>query len=273
MVELQVGGADGDRRVRLDLAQLGEDIDETTVLRDIGLLPRQLMLPPVIGQVAPGTPAARARLQPGDRIEQIGSVSIDGWDQVSQQIQAQAGSGPIALRIGRGADHFGIELTPESRDENGTMRWLLGVSAQPRNAEHDAVLRYGPIEALGAATHETWRLTEATFGMLWRMLNGSASLQNLSGPISIAQYANASAQMGAAWFLFFLAVLSLSLCIMNLLPIPILDGGHLVYCLVEMVKGSPLSERAMIAGQYVGMGLLACLMGLAFYNDIVRLVS
>ncbi|MCI1710091.1 MAG: RIP metalloprotease RseP [Chiayiivirga sp.] len=273
VVELQVGGADGDRRVRLDLAQLGEDIDETTVLRDIGLLPRQLMLPPVIGQVAPGTPAARARLQPGDRIEQIGSVSIDGWDQVSQQIQAQAGSGPIALRIGRGADHFGIELTPESRDENGTMRWLLGVSAQPRNAEHDAVLRYGPIEALGAATHETWRLTEATFGMLWRMLNGSASLQNLSGPISIAQYANASAQMGAAWFLFFLAVLSLSLCIMNLLPIPILDGGHLVYCLVEMVKGSPLSERAMIAGQYVGMGLLACLMGLAFYNDIVRLVS
>jgi regulator of sigma E protease len=100
-----------------------------------------------------------------------------------------------------------------------------------------------------------------------------ASLQNLSGPISIAQYANASAQMGVAWFFFFLAVLSLSLCIMNLLPIPILDGGHLLYYLIEMIKGSPVSERVLVAGQYVGLAFLASLMGLAFYNDIARLVG
>jgi len=105
------------------------------------------------------------------------------------------------------------------------------------------------------------------------MVTGVASTQNLSGPISIAQYANASAQMGAAWFLFFLAVLSLSLCIMNLLPIPILDGGHLLYYLIEMIKGGPVSERTMMVGQYVGMAFLAGLMGIAFYNDILRLVA
>ena len=109
--------------------------------------------------------------------------------------------------------------------------------------------------------------------MLWRMINGSASLKNLSGPISIAQYANDSAQQGVAWFLFFLAVMSLSLCIMNLLPIPILDGGHLLYYLIEIIKGSPVSERMQIAGQYVGLTLLVALMGLAFYNDILRIAS
>jgi regulator of sigma E protease len=109
--------------------------------------------------------------------------------------------------------------------------------------------------------------------MLYRMVTGVASLQNLSGPITIASFANTSAQLGVAWFLFFLAVLSLSLCIMNLLPIPILDGGHLLYYLIELIKGSPVSERALAAGQYVGLAMLAGLMGLAFYNDILRLVT
>ena len=139
--------------------------------------------------------------------------------------------------------------------------------------EHDALLRFGPVQALGAAFEETGRLASATLGIIWRMVRGAVSLDNINGPITIAQYANASAQMGLAWFLSFLAMLSLSLCIMNLLPIPILDGGHLLYYLIEMIKGSPVSERTMIAGQFVGMVLLAGLMGLAFYNDILHLVS
>jgi len=105
------------------------------------------------------------------------------------------------------------------------------------------------------------------------MLTGSAGLSNLSGPISIAQYAQTSAEMGPAWFLYFLGIISLSLGIMNLLPIPILDGGHLLYYLIELAKGSPLSDRAMAAGQYMGMALLVMLMGLAFYNDILRIFS
>jgi regulator of sigma E protease len=115
-------------------------------------------------------------------------------------------------------------------------------------------------------------MTRETLALLKRMVLGQASLKNISGPISIAQFANASAQLGVAWFLFFLAVLSLSIAIMNLLPIPILDGGHLLYYLIELVKGSPLSERAMVAGQYIGLAMLAGLMGLAFYNDILQLM-
>ncbi len=110
-----------------------------------------------------------------------------------------------------------------------------------------------------------------SLGMMRRIVTGNASLQNISGPVTIARVANVSAQRGADWFLYFLALLSLSLCIINLLPIPILDGGHLLYYLIELVKGSPLSERAMAAGQYVGLALLAGLMGLAFYNDILSL--
>ena len=134
-------------------------------------------------------------------------------------------------------------------------------------------VRFGPLEAIGAAGRETWHLTTTTFAMLWRMVNGTASLQNLSGPITIAQYANVTAGMGLAWFLSFLALLSLSLAIINLLPIPILDGGHLLYYLIELVKGSPVSERVQILGQYVGLAMLAGLMGLAFYNDLIGLFS
>ena len=134
-------------------------------------------------------------------------------------------------------------------------------------------LRLGPLEGLGAAVNETWRLTGATLGLLGRMITGSASVKNLSGPISIAQFANNSASAGLSHFLFFLGAISLSLGILNLLPIPVLDGGHLLYYLIELVKGSPVSEQAQIAGQYFGLIALAGLMSLAFINDILRLVG
>jgi regulator of sigma E protease len=134
-------------------------------------------------------------------------------------------------------------------------------------------MRRGPLAAIPDAFAQTWNLTAATVKMLGHMLTGAASLSNLSGPISIAQYAQTSAEMGPAWFLYFLGIISLSLGIMNLLPIPILDGGHLLYYLIELVKGGPLSDRMMAAGQYMGMGLLVMLMGVAFYNDILRIFS
>ena len=136
----------------------------------------------------------------------------------------------------------------------------------------DAELRHGPLAAVPAALRTPGRMGRDTLGMIGRMVTGDASAQNVSGPITIARVANASAEMGPAWFLQFLALLSLGLAILNLLPIPVLDGGHLMYYLIELAKGSPLSERAMAAGQYVGLVLLAGLMGLAFYNDILLLV-
>jgi regulator of sigma E protease len=132
------------------------------------------------------------------------------------------------------------------------------------------VLRYGPLKAMSASLQTTWNTAASTFNMIGKMLTGQASTKNLSGVIGIAQVANASANMGAGWFLSFLAMVSLSLAILNLMPIPVLDGGYLLYYLIELVKGSPVSERTMMAGQYVGLVLLFTLMGLAFYNDIHR---
>ena len=196
-------------------------------------------------------------LQPGDRIVQVGTQPIAYWDEVGTAVQAQAAEGQaLALVYERGGERREVGIVPRLDTSEAQPRWVLGI----------------PPPAMGVKFDALFRLTGATFGMLWRMVNGSASLKNISGPISIAQYANDSAQMGVAWFLFFLAVLSLSLCIMNLLPIPILDGGHLLYYLIEMVKGSPVSERALIAGQYLGLALLAGLMGIAFYNDILGLM-
>jgi regulator of sigma E protease len=135
-----------------------------------------------------------------------------------------------------------------------------------------ATLHYGPLRALSASLETTWRNTTQTVGMLGKMLTGEASPKNPSAVIGIAEVANASASMGLPWFLQFLALVSLSLAILNLLPIPVLDGGHLLYYLVELVKGSPVSEQVMIVGQYIGLALLFTLMGLAFYNDIHRML-
>ena len=178
------------------------------------------------------------------------------------------------VEVERDGERLALELAPQRRDDpDRGSYWALGiVPAASEAPAYDAQLRFGPVAALPAALRETGKLAGDSIGMIARMFSGRASVENVSGPITIARYANASAQMGAAWFLNFLALLSLSLAIINLLPIPVLDGGHLLYYLIELVKGSPLSDRAMAAGQYVGLALLAGLMGLAFYNDILQLV-
>lgn len=269
-VDIEVHGADGaERHVALDLAQVGAAFDESRVLDELGLVPKQRLLPAVIGEVQADSPAAKSGLQKGDRILAIGDVAISDWLDIPQQVQQHGGGAPLRLALERDGQRLSIEVAPRRVGTD----WRIGIGPEPVSVPYDALLKYGPVDAVGAAARETARLTRATLDLLWHMVSGRASLKNISGPISIAQYANATAEAGVASFLNFLAILSLSLFIMNLLPIPILDGGHLVYCLVEMVKGSPVSDRAMAAGQYVGLALLAGLMGLAFYNDILRLVS
>jgi len=275
-VDVQVREADGDSIVRkLDLSKLPASFDEPRAVQLAGLTPRHRLTPPIVGEIAPGA-AAYGVLAEGDRLTAIDGTPIAAFSDIGPLIQALGDRGGTAMvEVQRDGDRLALELKPKRiTNPEGQAYWALGI-AEPRTQPvpaYDARLRYGPLAAIPAAFSETWKLTTDSFAMIGRMIGGRASVENVSGPITIARYANASAQLGPAWFLNFLALLSLSLAIINLLPIPVLDGGHLLYYLIELVKGSPLSERAMAAGQYVGLALLASLMGLAFYNDILGLV-
>jgi len=272
----------GSRRpVTLPLEEMPADFDESRTLEAMGLQPWRPDSRPLIGEVSADMPAERADLRVGDRIVTINDTPVDGWRAIAATIPEQAldetgGVQPIDLRIERNGTTLNKSVTPVMRDG----RPVIGITppepdAATRAASERAftILRHGPVKAVGEAFAETGRLTAATFGMLGRMLTGSASLSNLSGPITIAQMAHSSALLGFSRFLFFLGLISLSLAIINLLPIPVLDGGHLMYYLVELVKGSPVSEKTQIMGQYLGILMVVGLMSLAIFNDLLRLFS
>lgn len=267
---MTVRGSDGRRReVILPLDQLpaGEDIGQ--YLDKLGLKPA----PPaaVAATVIPGQPAAMAGMQRGDRILSLNGQPVSDFVDLGQLVQANAAKSPsLLVGIERNGQQQKLKVTATFKSLEGQpQKWIMGVG--PPMAEL-ATVHYGPFKAFGASLQTTWRNTAQTFGMLGKMLTGQASTKNLSGVIGIAEVANQSAGMGLAWFLQFLALVSLSLAILNLLPIPVLDGGHLLYYLVELIKGSPVSEQVMVVGQYIGLTLLFTLMGLAFYNDIHRML-
>ena len=266
---VRVRTAEGREATRqLPLDRPGLVLREEQPFQDLGFM---LRFPAVVGGVQPGS-AAEGRLQAGDRIVSIEGEPIQGYDQIGPALQRLSTPGrTLALEVERAGDRRTVPVDPRLVGEGEAQAWVLGVLAAA--PELDALQRYNPLQAVPVALAQTGQMTSDVVGMLWRMVTGKASLQNISGPITIARVANGSASLGPAWFLNFLAILSLSLCIMNLLPIPVLDGGHLLYYLIELVKGSPVGERALVAGQYVGLAMLASLMGLAFYNDILRLGS
>jgi regulator of sigma E protease len=272
-VSLRVQTAGGEKAVRrLELSRLPAGFDEQDALHGIGLTPRFQLLPPTVGKIAPGSPAWGV-LAEGDRITAIDGVPIPAFEDIGPVLQRVGGRAAM-VEVQRDGERLALEITPQRRkDPHQGMYWALGIGpAQAPMPAYDAKLQFDPVAAVPAAVRETWKLGSDSVAMIGRLLNGRASTGNVSGPITIARYANTYAQLGPAWFLNFLALMSLSLAIINILPIPVLDGGHLLYYLIELVKGSPLSERAMAAGQYVGLGLLAGLMGLAFYNDILQLL-
>ena len=265
---------DNERTRVLPLSQLPTGFDERQVPALAGVAWQFRLEPARVDTIVTGSAAANL-LQTGDLILAIDGQRVESADQVPALIQAlgQRG-GPGMVEVERASERLALELAPKlAQGPDGKPQWLLGVGFRGGQVPpYDARQQFGVFAAFPAALRETGKLAADSLGMMRRMLTGHASLKNVSGPITIAQVANASAERGLDWFLYFLALLSLSLCIINLLPIPVLDGGHLLYYLIELVKGSPLSERAMAAGQYVGLALLAGLMGLAFYNDILGLV-
>ncbi len=267
---LTVRGADGHQRelvLPLDELPPGQDVGQY-----LGKLGLKLAPPPAVAAtVMAGQPAALAGMRGGDRIVSVNGQSADDFAAFGKLVQTAAAKSPrLAIGIERHGQPLRLDITAKWESLEGQPpKWVLGVGAPPVEA---ATVNYGPLKAMAASLATTWRNTTQTFSMLGKMLTGEASTRNLSGVIGIAEVANASAGMGLPWFLQFLALVSLSLAILNLLPIPVLDGGHLLYYLVELIKGSPVSEQAMMVGQYIGLALLFTLMGLAFYNDIHRML-
>jgi regulator of sigma E protease len=282
-VILEVERANGQQRqVQLDLGQLGSDFQEEKTLQAIGITPWRAKLPAIVGKVSPDSPALHAGFKVGDRIISVGGEDVPDWAWVGALVQKHGSADEVlTVVVERAGGTLELDVTP-AKTKNGTFssRLILGITNKPADADLQAQVsrayflhKYGLIDGFQAASSEMWRLTRTTLGLLGRMLTGTASVRNLSGPISIAQFANSSANAGLSSFLFFLGAISLSLGILNLLPIPVLDGGHLLYYLIELAKGSPVSEQTQAKGQYIGLIALFGLMGIAFFNDILRLIG
>jgi regulator of sigma E protease len=229
-------------------------------------------IPAVIGSVEPGGAAAGAGLLPGDEIVAIDGEPVDDFRDLVARISAAPGQS-VSVRFERGGIASSVRLTIGSEIVEGREVGRIRVTPVQRVSYSSEMLRHtslGPVAALGAAAQEAWDMTLLQARLFVRMLLGQVSLKNLSGPLSIAEFAGESAAAGLPSFLNFLVLISLSLGFLNLLPIPILDGGQIVFQLVEGLKGSPLSERAQALGQQLGILLLLALMGVALFNDFAR---
>ncbi len=259
----------------LDLSGIEADDLDGDFLKKIGLSSYLPAMKPIIAQVTSNSAGSRSGLLAGDKILAVNGKEIILWEELVEKIRAKPGM-PLTLEIQRNNATIEIEVTPDTATENGKKIGKVGIGPQVDHNELEKLLikvTYSPGTAMLKAMNKTWETSVFTLQMLWKMVAGEVSWKNVSGPITIADYAGKSAQMGLASYLGFLALISISLGVLNLLPIPILDGGHLLYYVVEIVKGSPLSVRATEIGQQVGMVLLFTLMTFAIYNDVSRLIS
>jgi regulator of sigma E protease len=274
-IAVTVRAAEGDTR-ELTLNIPREAVEKPDVLyKRLGLRPWEPELPPVIERVLPGSAAEAAGLQAGDRVVNGDGSAIATWKQWVDYVRSRPGQ-PIKTLIERSGVRMTLDITPRPIESEEGRVGQIGAGVQVPDeiiGQMRTEYRLGVLPALGAAFEKTSDYSFLTLKMIGRMLIGEAAVENLSGPISIAQYAGKSASYGFGTFMQFLAMVSVSLGVLNLLPIPVLDGGHLLFYLVEAVKGSPLSEQTQIYLQQMGMFVLLCLMLFASYLDIGRLFA
>ncbi len=275
-LRIKVRDVDGIERVRVMLSSDVGDLAETNdLLAHLGIVPYRPKVPPVFGEIVSGEAADTAGVRSGDRILSADGQAIADWHQWVEYVQARPGV-TIGLLLERAGSHHELFLTPAPHARNDAVIGRIGAANQPvpgLNERYRVHYSMGWGEALPAAVARTAEYSVLTLKVIWRILTGQASIHNLSGPITIADAAGKTASIGFVYFLKFLAIVSISLGVLNLLPVPILDGGHLLYFAIEAIKGSPLSEAAMVQGQKIGLALLLGLMSLAFYVDILRILD
>ncbi|MEF8792170.1 RIP metalloprotease RseP [Thiohalorhabdus sp.] len=267
-VPVTVAGDGASRQLRLDLSHIGgENLQRGFLYRSIGLAPYQ---PVIADEVEEDSPASLAGLRPGDRIMELEGEPLASWMRFLDRVRASPGE-PLSLTVEGEAGQRRLTITPERVVEEGEPIGRIGMRPEPLPDDLRVTVRYGPVAAVGQGLAKTGEMLWLTVEMLGRMITGSVSSDNLGGPIAIAQFAGQSAEAGLVPFLWFLAMISLSLGFLNLLPIPVLDGGHLLFQAVEGLRGRPLSDETMVRWQQVGIALLLAIMAFAFYNDIQRL--
>lgn len=260
---------------RLYLAAAGDQGWEGDALERLGIRFFRPDIPPVLGKVVADRPGERAGLRPGDRIVAIDGEATATWHEVVERISSAAGRN-LHLEFVRDGETLAVDVVPETVSERGRTVGKIGVAvAESADARRQlrVFVRYGAGEALGLALAETWNKSLFSLVMMGKMLTGEVSWKNLSGPVTIADYAGQSARLGLDYYLRFMALVSISLGVLNLLPVPVLDGGHLLYHMIEVVRRRPLSERAMEIGQRIGLSILFALMAFAFFNDLSRLLN
>lgn len=251
----------------LSLGKLEIDEKGADPLAQLGIVLPEFQLDPVTGTPSPGSPAERAGFRDGDVIRKVGVHEITRWNEFVDYVQASPGR-QLSIEIERGSKRLVLYVTPENIPGQAH-KGRIGVPV--RSSNHAGIeIQYGVIDGLGYGMQRTWSTAILSLRAMWHIVIGDLSARNISGPVSIADYAGRSASAGLDVYVQFLAMVSVSLGVLNLLPVPILDGGHLLYHAAELIRGGPLPERVEVLGQQVGMVLLACLMALALFNDFNR---
>lgn len=258
----------------LDLAGLGQDA-EVDILKKIGLSTYRPAVLPIIEDVHPSGAADEAGLLPGDRVIRINDLAVETWSAVVDIVQANPEK-TLRFEVKRQQEVVSLLVTPDAVKEKNQQIGKIGAAVKVDEAQLEQVLikqHFSLPESLGMAVEKTWKTSTFSLKMMWYMATGQTSWKGISGPVTIATYAGESAGLGLSAFFGFIALISISIGVLNLLPIPVLDGGHLMYYMAEIIKGSAVSEQTRLIGQKIGIGLLGLLMILAIFNDFNRIVA